>query len=197
MSNRVPSGIHALSGTNDWHLCLAARTVAAGGVIAYPTEAVFGLGCLPMDGDAVHRILAIKRRRIDKGLILIAADDGQLDRYVVYPTRAVKAKVRRSWPGPVTWLLPARKSTPKWLRGRHHTLAVRVTAHPIAGAICRKVGALVSTSANPAGGLPAYDAARVRAYFADRVDYILNGKLGYDANPSTIRDALTDRVIRP
>ena len=113
-------------------LRLAAHLMHRGGVIAYPTEAVYGLGCDPWNGEAVARLLAIKRRDVSKGLILIAADAAQLAPFVEELPAARMAEIRASWPGPHTWLLPARAITPRWLTGRFDTLAVRVTAHPLA-----------------------------------------------------------------
>lgn len=171
--------------------------VQTGGVIAYPTEAVYGLGCHPLDPQAVLRILDLKQRPMDKGVILIAADFRQVLPYVETPTGALRRKLQSTWPGPVTWLLPARAETPRWLRGEHDTLAVRVTAHPLAAALCQAAGtALVSTSANRAGQAPARSALRVQRIFGDGVDLIVHGALGGAGRPSEIRDARTGKVLR-
>ena len=175
----------------------AARMVNAGGVIAYPTEAVYGLGCHPLDADAVLRLLRLKQRPVDKGLILIAADLEQLLPYVQPLSPALHRRVAGTWPGPVTWLVPARPETPWWLRGAHDTIAVRVTAHPLAAALCRAAGtALVSTSANRAGQAPARTALRVQRVFGKGVDLIMHGALGGASKPSEIRDARTGKVLR-
>nr|WP_210424604.1 Sua5/YciO/YrdC/YwlC family protein [Marichromatium bheemlicum] len=177
---------------------LAAAWLRAGAVVAYPTEAVYGLGCEPRDGAAVARILEIKQRDPAKGLILIAADFAQLESYVEPLDVARMREVRASWPGPNTWLLPARPDTPDWLTGRFSTLAVRVTAHPLAAALCRAYGgAIVSTSANRADHPPARDARVLRLALADDgPDHILYGACVGAERPSTIRDALTGRVLR-
>lgn len=182
---------------NRWQLSEAARAIQGGGVVAYPTEAVFGLGCDPLNPDAVHRLLALKQRPIDKGLILIAADLAQLVPFIK-PLRAEdETLLANTWPGPHTWLLPSRADTPRWLRGRHNSIAVRVTAHPGAAALCRATGhALISTSANPAGSSPARNALRVRQYFSDRLDTILHGPLGTETGPTPIRDLTTKKLIR-
>jgi L-threonylcarbamoyladenylate synthase len=178
-------------------LALAAHWLAAGGVIAYPTEAVYGLGCEPLDAQAVRRLLAAKARSEDKGLILVAADWSQLEPYVLPLDPGCMTAIRAAWPGPVTWLLPARPDTPRWLTGRHATLAVRVTAHPLAAALCRRWGgALVSTSANRAHRRPARTALAVRRALGADVDYILAGPCGGNRRPSTIRDGLTGAVLR-
>ncbi|HEY5719640.1 MAG TPA: Sua5/YciO/YrdC/YwlC family protein, partial [Gammaproteobacteria bacterium] len=115
-----------------WRLRAAARAVRRGGVIAYPTEAVYGLGCDPLDAVAVFELLELKGRPVGKGLILIAADFAHLRPFVDEVGPAAMAAVHASWPGPHTWLLPARAATPPWLSGDFDTLAVRVTAHPVA-----------------------------------------------------------------
>lgn len=180
----------------------AARAIAAGAVIAYPTEAVYGLGCDPLDAAAVARILAIKQRDEGKGLILIAADFDALATFVEPLDARRMTEIQGSWPGPNTWLLPAREQTPRWLTGNHSTLAVRVTAHPVAAALCRAwsgrgSGTLVSTSANLGGRTPSRSALRVRLGLADAPDLIVTGACGGDARPSMIRDGRTGRVLRP
>jgi L-threonylcarbamoyladenylate synthase len=178
-------------------LHLAVRCIQSGGILAYPTEAVYGLGCDPWNGEAVRRLLAIKRRPEHKGLILIAADFVQLEPFV-QPLDATRMQtVLATWPGPVTWLLPARGETPGWLTGRHGSLAVRVTAHRIAASLCRSAGsALVSTSANISDRPPAHTPLQVRLALGARVDLILAGRCGTRGRPSTIRDGRTGAVIR-
>ena len=114
----------------------AADLLLMGGIVAYPTEAVYGLGCDPLNRAAVYRLLALKRRPVDKGLILIASRFDQLRPFVQPVDDDVRQRLDDTWPGPNTWLLPARTDCPAWLRGRHRTLAVRVTAHPLAAALC-------------------------------------------------------------
>lgn len=182
---------------NAFHLRTARRILQAGGIVAYPTEAVFGLGCDPLNPDAVMRLLAIKQRPWQKGLILIASSPEQLEPFLLPLTGDSEEMVYGSWPGPVTWLLPCRPEVPYWLRGEHRTLAVRVTAHPLAAAFCESFGSpIVSTSANLAGHEPARSALRVQCALGDRVDYILHGALGDLAQPTEIRDAQTGRIVR-
>ncbi len=173
----------------------AADVIHSGGVVAYPTESVYGLGCDPMNEAAVLRILELKRRSPSKGLIVIAADIEQLASLVrpVEPSRS-KAMLD-SWPGPVTWVVPS--DAPPWLTGGRGTLAVRVTAHPEARALCRRAGmALVSTSANASARAPARTALAVRQAFGTAIDYILPGRTGGNARPSELRDLATGRVLR-
>ncbi len=186
-------------------LRLARRCLRGGGVIAYPTEAVYGLGCDPWNRAAVLRLLALKGRAPSKGLILIAAGVDQLAPLVADLAPERMAEVLASWPGPHTWLLPVRPTTPDWLCGHFDTLAVRVTAHPLAAALCRAWGgALVSTSANRAGRPPARSALGVRRAFSGGPgggpkggpDLILSGDCGGARRPSSIRDGRTGRVLR-
>ena len=170
-----------------------------GGVIAYPTEAVWGLGCDPFDAVAVRRLLAIKEREESKGLILIAANLAQIasliDRDALPPARI--AAVLATWPGPHTWLLPGTTLVPDWLRGDHTTLALRVTAHTGAAALCAAVGGpLVSTSANRAGAAPARTLAELDPALLAQLDGVLNGETGGLDAPTTIRDAASGSLLR-
>ena len=181
---------------SQWHLNQVARVIDAGGVIAYPTEAVYGLGCHPEYFPAVQKILELKHRSMLKGLILVAADINQLAPYVEFQAAENMEQVKQSWPGPVTWLLPASSLVPIWIKGTHSKVAVRVSAHPIVQQLCKLTGALVSTSANPGHYPPARTAFRVRSYFGDSLDYILQGKVDTLAKPSMIKDAESGAVIR-
>lgn len=176
----------------------AAALVRAGGVIAYPTEAVWGLGCDPLDSEAVARILAIKERPASMGLILIAAGMAQLEPWIEPVSHEVEARVAATWPGPVTWVFPAQPWVPFWVHGGRGSLAVRVSAHAQCAALCREVGhPVVSTSANRSGHPPARTAAQVRRWLGNDLDFILGGATSGRARPSEIRDALTGRAFRP
>lgn len=179
---------------NNWHLQQAVRQVRDGGVIAYPTEAVWGLGCDPSDANAVQQILSLKSRPKHKGLVIVAADIDQLDTWLKPLAPADKAQVEATWPGPVSWVLPCYDDVPEWVRGRHPSLAVRVTDHPLVKALCQQVGPLISTSANPAGHEPARSALSVRQYFKQQV-HIVPGQLGGRRQPSTIR-TLDGQILR-
>ncbi|MFO8156223.1 MAG: L-threonylcarbamoyladenylate synthase [Pseudomonadota bacterium] len=175
----------------------AAHALAAGGVVAYPTEAVFGLGCDPDNPDAVARLLALKRRPWRKGLILLAADLDQLRPYLAPLTPELEARLMASWPGPHTWLVPAARGLSRWLRGEHPTLAVRVSAHPPAAALARAFGKpVISTSANRAGRPPLDTADAVRRTFGARLDHVLSGPTGGQARPTAIRDLVSGEVVR-
>ena len=175
----------------------AARIVRGGGVIAYPTEAVYGLGCLPRDRRAVLRVLAIKRRSWRKGLILIGAELSQLERYAILPPDPKRRELLATWPGPHTWVLDAKPDAPRWVTGGRSSVAVRLTAHPIAAELCRAVGdALVSTSANVSRRPPHRRSLLLRRDLGGRIDYVLAGPLGGLAAPTAIRDGRSGRVLR-
>lgn len=181
-----------------WPLKQAARAIDTGGIIAYPTEGVYGLGCDPANAAAVLRLLQLKQRPLAKGLILIAADLEQLLPYIIEPTAEQLQRIGSTWPGPVTWVLPARPSTPVWLTGAHDTLAVRVTRHPTASTLCQLCNsALVSTSANRHGLNPARTPVQVRRQFPIELDAIVHGQTALRRGPSEIRDARNGAIIRP
>lgn len=181
----------------SWHVREAVRQLGKGGVIAYPTETVYGLGCDPFNAAAVLRLLDLKRRNIEQGLILIADDFSRLEPLLLPLTTETRDRVTASWPGPVTWTLPCLPETPIWLRGAHHSLAVRVTSHPLARALCETWnGPLVSTSANRRGNRPATSVLEVRRAFNGELDYILHGTVTGTGRPSEIRDGMTGRVLR-
>ncbi len=175
-------------------LAQAANVLHQGGIVAYPTESCFGLGCDPTNESTVLRLLGLKERDVEKGLILIAADVEQLTAYVAtFPRKALV-----TWPGPYTWLLEATASAPAWITGSHPRIAVRVTSHPQAAALCRQAGiSIVSTSANRGGESPAESAGEVSRYFGDQIDYVLPGEIGKLEKPTPITDGVTGKIIRP
>ncbi|MGD8976840.1 MAG: Sua5/YciO/YrdC/YwlC family protein [Gammaproteobacteria bacterium] len=174
----------------------AAWALQTGGVVAYPTESVFGLGCDPLEATAVARILAIKRRSVESGLILLAADVAQLEAFI-RPAPAERERMLASWPGPVTWVVAATPAAPAWVTGGRDTIAVRVTAEPLAAALCRRAGmAIVSTSANRSSRPPARNTLQTRRRFAAVVDQILPGAVGGHARPTEIRLASSGRILR-
>ena len=174
----------------------AFEVIREGGVVACPTEAVYGLSCDPWNESAVARLLALKQREVAQGLILVAGGLYQFTSLVRSLTREQQNMLASSWPGPVTWLVPANEHVPQWIRGTHATVALRVTAHPVMAELCRVAGKpLVSTSANPHGELPARDAITLEKYFPDIA--MLEGQLGGAERPSEIRDLETGKTLRP
>lgn len=174
----------------------AADVIRAGGIVAYPTESCYGLGCDPRQHGTVRRLLRLKRRRWQQGLILISARLRQLARYIECDEQQLH-QAAETWPGPVTWIMPSRSGVSRWLTGDNPGIAVRITAHRGAAALCNHARtALVSTSANRHGRSPARSAGAVYREFGDSVDFVLAGNLGGSAKPSEIRDILTRRIIR-
>ena len=175
-------------------LNIAVERLKAGHVIAYPTEAVFGLGCEPMNETAVLDLLRIKQRPIEKGLILIASSLQQIESYLLL-TDEILEKVLPTWAGAVTWVIPTKPSVPRWLKGEHESLAVRVTAHPIAKALCEQYGgAIVSTSANITTQPAFRNAKEVANAFPEL--FVLDGALGNLAQETAIYDAVTGEKLR-
>lgn len=180
-----------------WRAKLVARRIREGAVIAYPTEGVWGLGCHPEIAEAVSRILALKRRSRDQGLILVASRTEQVERYLGEVTEAERATLEQSWPGPVTFIVPDRGVAPEWIRGRHESVALRVSAHPVIRGICNELGGpIVSTSANPTGKPAAMDSLRLRQYFPGGIDLIVPGDLA-GAGATQIRELRGGAVLRP
>jgi L-threonylcarbamoyladenylate synthase len=179
------------------HTRLAVSTLDGGGIIAYPTEAVWGLGCDPFNDQAVERLLQLKGRSRDKGLILVGADWQQFGWLLDDLDSSQQQRLRDSWPGPFTWLVPHRGRVPLWLSGRFDTIALRISSHPGVVELCRAFDSpLVSTSANPSGTRPAQQLFQLHRYFGDALDYIVPGALGGAAEVSSIRDVRTGQVIR-
>jgi len=179
-----------------WHIRQAVRLLKDGGIVAYPTESVYGLGCDPWNPIAVARLLQLKRRSLAKGLILIAADYEQFAPYLGAGGPALRAKICSRTARPTTWLVDA-PLIPAWVRGDHAKAAVRIIRYEPAASLCRAFGgAIVSTSANVSGAAPARTALRVRRRFRDQLDYLVTGDVGSASAPSEIRDAVTDRVYR-
>ncbi len=175
----------------------AVETVRTGGILAYPTEAVFGLGCDPRNLSAVQRLLGAKQRPADKGLILLAANIHQLSDFVPPLSEEIKERILASWPGPVTWLLPVHEHISPLVRGNFQKIAVRVSAHPVCEQLCQRLGhPLISTSANITGKPAATTVQQVGEQLEQHVDLILDKPLGGRIQPSEIRDAFTNKILR-
>lgn len=177
---------------------LITQTFKQGELIAYPTEAVLGLGCDPDNQDAVLKLLKLKKRPIEKGLILVANTVSQLLPYLddAKIPMHMRTEIFSSWPGAITWLLPASKQTPNWLTGGSELIAVRVSQHPIVCQLCELLGKpLVSTSANVSGVEPARTANQLFQQF-DSSLLLIEGELGGADKPSQIRHGISGQTIR-
>lgn len=175
----------------------AAQVMHAGGVIAYPTESVWGLGADPHNPRAIARLLALKHRAVEKGVILIAANVQQVEPWLARLSAQERDTLLATWPGPNTWLVPNRGLASVWVTGRHESVALRVTAHPVAAALCEAFGGpIISTSANPQARPAAKDGMQVRRYFGSQLDDIAPGRTGGRRQPSQIRDLATGNTLR-
>ena len=174
----------------------AVKVLREGGVIAYPTEGVFGLGCDPFNETAVLRLLKSKRRKVEKGLILIASSWDQVKNLVktdLFKSCTIKLSNKK----PITWVFPATKKVPAWISGKFNSIAIRVTLHPVAKKLCRKFGGpIISTSANLVGRKPAKNSKQASEQFASAVDFIVSGRVGNLKKPTEIRDVKTNKLIR-
>jgi len=178
-------------------ITVVCEEISNGGVIAYPTEAVFGLGCDPRSIDSVERLLKIKQRSPDKGLILIASDFDQLRPFLapeISPTPEQMTAAR------ITWIFPTDKATSSLLTGAHDTLAVRVSQHPLVQALCSTLNhPLTSTSANLSGKQPCKNTREVIDQFMHHqptLSAVLDGQTGGQLNPTEIRDARSGKILR-
>ncbi|MDA9094901.1 Sua5/YciO/YrdC/YwlC family protein [Porticoccaceae bacterium] len=183
---------------NHPKVCRAATLLQNEGVVAYPTEAVWGLGCDPWSEAAVGKILRLKRRAEAKGLILIASHIDQFDPFLQGLDEDHRARMLADYSKPITWLVPDNGTAPDWIVGEHSTVALRITAHPVAAALCTLfAGPLVSTSANPQGLPAAINGLKVKSYFGQGIDYLAPGAVGSSRQASEIRNLITSEVIRP
>lgn len=175
-------------------LVQAAQALDAGEVIAYPTEGVWGLGCNPYDEAAMRRLLMLKGRPVEKGVILLAASTSQLQGVVALSPKDLASLTATTQA--TTWLVPfIETALPPWITGKHSLLAVRISQHPVVQALCNQTQRLlVSTSANTAGSQAARTAFQVRRYFPDVP--LCQGRVGRQNTPSTIIDYQTGRIIR-
>lgn len=175
----------------------AATLLREGGVLAYPTEGVYGLGCDPDDPIAFERIFAMKRRPPEQGVLLIAADFEQVEPWIGNVPEPALERARAAWPGAHTFIFPRSARVPAWVAGGHAGIALRVTAHEPSAALCRAFGGpIVSTSANRHGEPPARSAAEIRAIFGDEPDGVLDAPLGGLDRPTPITDAVSGAIIR-
>lgn len=176
---------------------MASKFLQQGKIIAYPTEAVYALGCDPLNEYAIDELLTLKQRDVAKGLILIAASLQQLQPYLItdYPDVLKQALV--TWPGPTTWVIPAQNWVPQWLTGQHGSLAVRVSSHPLVVMLCQSFGGpVIATSANISGIYPAHKTYQIIKTFGRYTPYIIKGETSGMNKPTPIFDAITSKQLR-
>tara|TARA_R110000868_G_scaffold158036_3_gene385806 strand:- start:58841 stop:59383 length:543 start_codon:yes stop_codon:yes gene_type:complete len=173
----------------------AINSLGQGDVIAYPTEGVIGLGCDPFNEEAVLRLLAIKQRPVEKGLILIASDWQQLAS-LIQPVDASRMDEIKAT-GNTTWVFPATERVPSWIRGEHSSVAVRVTSHPIAKQLCKQFGGpIVSTSANAHSEPTVTQLSDLSKTISEQVGCLVPGETGNLNQATPIIDAITRQTLR-
>lgn len=162
-----------------------------GGVIVYPTDTAYGLGCDPLNPDALKAVYAIKQRDASQPFPVIAANVAMVKEWCDWPDEA-RQFAKQHWPGPLTLVLHITRPLPRELTGWRTTLAVRVPAHEVAKAISRRLGRpIVSTSANISGSKELFDPEDVMRVFADakkQPDLFLDDGMLVHSKPSTILD---------
>jgi len=181
--------------SSKFQLNIAAIIIKNDGVISYPTESVFGLGCSPSSEEAVNKILQLKQRPVKKGLILIAGKLSQLEPYIEI-TAEEKQKIINKKTA-TTWLVRKSALTPHWISGKHSKVAIRLTKHPLITHLCAVLNhPIVSTSANPSGANPAMSSLQSRQYFSDQVDMYLQDETPLTGQPTSIIDIETAIIFR-
>ena len=173
----------------------AEAAVLLGKIIAYPTEHIYGLGCNPFNQDVVHKLLQLKKRDAKHGLILLISSWSQLTNLIGPIPEDKLQKVKSSWPGQVTWVFPKSVHIPQLISGEHETVAIRMTAHPVAKILCKHIP-IVSTSANISGCLPTKDIDELARQFTNEVDGVVAGALGNAETVSPIYDVLNGKRLR-
>ncbi len=174
-----------------------AAILKSGGVVAYPTEACFGLGCDPGNADSVQRILRMKNRSWDKGLILVSDRVERALPYLGELTSDQIEKLGSETDKPVSWICPVSALVSQWVRGRFESIALRITRHPPTARLCHEAGmVLVSTSANRAGQPPLESAFSVTNVFNEEIDLVVDEPIGIAARPSTIIDICSGEILR-
>lgn len=165
----------------------AAALLRAGGVVAFPTETVYGLGANAFDARAVARIFEIKARPTFDPLIVHVLDEAMLERVVSEIPQTARRLIERFWPGPLTLVLRKRSAVPALVTSGLPTVAVRMPAHPVARALLERTGTpLAAPSANPFGRLSPTRALHVERMLGDRVDLIVDGGPAEHGIESTI-----------
>jgi L-threonylcarbamoyladenylate synthase len=175
----------------------AVETVNNGGIIVYPTESVYGLGCNPFDQKSVEKLLLLKKRNVDKGLILIASHVQHI-LPLIKPIEANDlSRALKTWPGHHTWVFPKSKIVPYWVSGKYESIAVRVSKNPIVIELCQNLNSpLISTSANISTENELCSISDIKSVFGNQVDFYLDAPTGKESKPSTIHDAHTNTIIR-
>ena len=186
-----------LSATSSDAITRALEILRAGGLVAFPTDTVYGVGALAFDGKAVKSIYTAKDRPIEKAIPVLIGDIGDLDKVAIsIPSTALKL-ASRFWPGPLTILVPKKQELPEAVSATS-TIGVRVPDHEIACALLRAAGPMAVTSANLSGRASPTTAEEVLAQLGGRIELIIDGGKTPGGVPSTLVDCTGDeiRVLR-
>ena len=174
----------------------AADIIKNGGLIAYPTETVYGLGADPYNAEAIQKIFTAKGRVEDKGIILLIRGVDDLSRLVRAVSPTAQMLIEAFWPGPLTLVFRANPDLSPALLGGRDTIALRHSSSPIATQLLTALGGpLTSTSANRSTEPPARSASEVQNALGEYLDLILDGGPSDSTIPSTLVDVSTDRTI--
>ncbi|MCP4979702.1 MAG: L-threonylcarbamoyladenylate synthase [Gammaproteobacteria bacterium] len=172
---------------SPWALNRFIHAVSQGAVFGYPTDTIWGFGCHPLITAGVNRILQIKNRSPEKGLILLSSRLEYCAAYTGVDTNLLKP-IQCNAENPTTWLVPASDFCPPWIRGNHATVAIRITDHPFLRTVCDRLEApIVSTSANRSGKTCVRNALQMRKQFDDELDFIVTGFDTGGNQPSEIK----------
>lgn len=169
-----------------------------GGLIAYPTESCYGIGCDPFNRIAIDRVIQIKGRKRSKGLIVIAGSQKQLKDLLSKEalSDSINDKFDDYWPGPYSLILPVSNKVPNNLTGKHAKIAVRVTRHKLVQQLSQHLNLpLVSTSANRSGFKSIRTYRECKRQFGKKL-MVLPGITNFSKKPSTIIDWETKKVLR-
>ena len=177
----------------------AAAVVSSGGLVAIPTDTVYGLAARRDDDRAIERLIALKGRPTDKGIALLLADPEQAAE-VGHLTSVAESLARALWPGGLTLVVPARRDVrlAAAVIGAGGTVGVRVPDHPCPRRVAAVVGPIATTSANISGEPEAGDAAAITELFGEALDLIVDGGPVPGGRASTVVDCSTDvpRIAR-
>ena len=177
----------------------AAEVIAGGGVIAFRTDTIYGLGVDPFNEAAVARLKELKGREDNKPILLLISDAEQVERLIASCSDEFKIAAREFWPGPLTIVARAVSELPEEITAGTGTVGVRLPADESVRELVRECGGvLTATSANPAGREPARSAHEVAGYFSSGLDLIVDGGEVTATQPSTVLDVLASppRIVR-
>ena len=165
-------------------------------IFAYPTEGVWGIGCNPFSEKAVKKLILLKKRPKNKGIIILGGSMEQLTPFTEHLDEKLKKRMYSKWPGPHTWLVSSSSRTPKWLLGPTGLIALRLSSHKTVIKLTETLGMpICSTSANLSGNEPAKDSNEIRTFFKDKV-LIIEGELGSLKKPTPVQDLESKEWLR-